>query len=591
MTGLPLNDKAACLLMPIVALALSAASPADKRFQAIWSTEFAWRQAQYIADEPPGTVDPHLPDVSAKSQAARTAYWRDVMRRLDAIDTRALSTDRSTDFQVYRAQIAGFLDDQRFKEWQKPVNGDSAFWSDIQYQARGQFANGLSDYRAYLSQIADIPRYLAQETDNLRLGLARGFTPPAVVMIGRDGPVAAIANATDPTKVIYYEPFEKLPATIPAATQNSLRAEAKAVIANEIIPAHKKLLAFLRTTYFPGLKTDLAATTYPDGAAYYQSRIRAYTTLDMDPAAIHALGLSEVTKIRSEMEAVRQQTGFKGDFKAFLNYLRTDPQFYAKTPDALLKDAAWLAKRFDGIASTWIGHLPRQRFAIRPVPAEIAPYYTAGRGGPSVYLVNTYDLPSRPLYALPALTLHESAPGHAFQIPIAAENKDLPPFRRYSYISAYGEGWALYCERLGQDMGFYRTPYETFGMLSYQMWRAARLVVDTGIHSQGWTRKQAQDFLRDNTALSNQEITTEVDRYIGWPGQALSYYIGELTILKAREKAENALGPKFNIRAFHDTVLKLGSVPMPVLTQRIDQFIADGGRGPYPQEEGQAPEN
>ncbi len=533
-------------------------------------------------------IDPHLPDVSAEAQVRRADYWQDVLRSLNAIDPRALSVDDAIDFEVYRAQITGFLDDQRFKEWQKPVNGDSAFWSDIQYPARGQFANGLSDYRAYLSQLAEISRYLAQQTSNLRLGLARGFTPPAIVMKGRDAPVAAIANATDPTKVIYYEPFQKLPATIPVAIQGQLRAKAEAIIASEIIPAHKTLLAFLQTTYFPGLKKDLAATTYPDGVAYYQSRIRAYTTIDMNPPAIHVLGLSEVTKIRSEMEAVKQQTGFKGDLKEFLAFLRADPQFYAKTPDELLKDAAWLAKRFDGMASTWFGHLPRQRFAIEPVPADIAPYYTAGRGGPGVYLVNTYDLPSRPLYALPALTLHESAPGHAFQIPLAAENKDLPPFRRYGYISAYGEGWALYCERLGQDMGFYRTPYETFGMLSYQMWRAARLVVDTGIHSQGWTRDRAQAYLRDNTALSNQEITTEVDRYIGWPGQALSYYIGELTIQNARAKAEKALGPKFDIRAFHDTVLKLGSVPMQVVTQRINRFIAEDGKGPYSEQEAQA---
>ena len=233
----------------------------------------------------------------------------------------------------------------------------------------------------------------------------------------------------------------------------------------------------------------------------------------------------------------------------------------------------------------FIGHLPRQRFGIIPVPDDIAPFYTAGRGGPGVYLVNTYDLPSRPLYSLPALTLHESAPGHAFQMPIAAENKDQPDFRRETYISAFGEGWALYTERLGTDMGIYQTPYEKFGMLSYQAWRAARLVVDTGVHHYGWTREQAQQYLHDNTALSNHEIETEVDRYIAWPGQALAYYLGEMTIMQGRRKAEAALGPKFNIRAFHDTVLALGSVPLPILTARIDQFIAEGGKGPYPDEE------
>ncbi|MEO5865637.1 MAG: DUF885 family protein [Sphingomonas sp.] len=567
------------------ALLLLAAAPvpsADRAFDAVSSAEWQWRTQQGVADSPPDTVDAHLPDVSAAAQARREAYWTDVLKRLDAINTGRLTAQHLIDYQVYRQQIVSLLDDEKFREWQKPVNGDSAFWSDLQYPARGDFIHGESDYRAYLSQLADMPRYIDQQIGNLTLGLARGFTPPAVVMQGRDKPVAAIAGATDPTKTVYYEPFTKLPATMAPATRAALQAEAKRAIADGVIPAHQRLLAFLRTRYFPGLRKALDASSYPDGPAYYRSRIRYYTTLDMTPDAIHALGLAEVAKIRAEMEATKTAAGFKGDLPAFLHFLRTDPQFYPKSADELLKDAAFLAKRFDGMAGKWFGHLPRQRFAIKPVPPEIAPFYTAGRGGPGVYLVNTYDLPSRALYQLPALTLHESAPGHAFQIPLAAENHDLPAFRRNSYISAYGEGWALYCERLGDEMGFYESPYEQFGMLSYQMWRAARLVVDTGIHSKGWTREQAQHFLHDNTALSDHEIETEVDRYIGWPGQALSYYLGELTVEKARAKAQAALGPKFDIRAFHDTVLSLGSVPMPVLEARIDRFIAEGGKSPYP---------
>ena len=284
------------------------------------------------------------------------------------------------------------------------------------------------------------------------------------------------------------------------------------------------------------------------------------------------------------MEAVRREVGFAGDLPAFLAFLRRDPRFYARTPEDLLKEAAWHAKRFDGVAERWFGRLPRRRFAIRPVPDDIAPFYTAGRGGASAYLVNTFDLPSRPLFQLAALTLHESAPGHSFQISLSAENRDLPAFRRNSYISAYGEGWALYTERLGVEMGVYRDAYERFGMLSYQMWRAARLVIDTGIHSQGWTRERALRYSRDNTALSEREITTEVDRYIGWPGQALSYYLGQLAIQRARAKAERALGARFDIRAFHDTVLSTGSVPLPVLEARVDRFIAEGGPSPYPAE-------
>jgi uncharacterized protein (DUF885 family) len=338
----------------------------------------------------------------------------------------------------------------------------------------------------------------------------------------------------------------------------------------------------MRTEYVPGLRTTLAAEDMPDGKAYYRAKIREFTTLDMSPEEIHSLGVAEVARLHDEMLAVMKETGFKGDFPAFLEFLRSEPRFYAKTPDEMLMRAAWIAKKFDGKAPLYFGYLPRARFAIKPVPDDLAPFYTAGRGGPGVYLVNTYDLPSRPLYNLTALTLHESAPGHAFQMPIAAEHKDQPEFRQRTYISAYGEGWALYCESLGVEMGMYETPYDRFGMLGYQIWRAARLVVDTGVHAQGWTREQAIAYLRQYTALPEHEIETEVDRYIAWPAQALSYYLGERAILQARAKAEKELGERFNIRAFHDAVLELGSVPLPVLAGHIDRFIAGGGKGPYP---------
>jgi uncharacterized protein (DUF885 family) len=275
-----------------------------------------------------------------------------------------------------------------------------------------------------------------------------------------------------------------------------------------------------------------------------------------------------------------QDTGFKGSFADFLHFLRTDPQFYAKTPDELLMRTAWVAKQVDAQLGKEFGRLPRQRFAIVPVPADIAPYYTSGRGGAGTYLVNTYDLPSRPLYNMPALTLHESAPGHSLQLALAAEQRGQPEFRRQGYISAYGEGWGLYSEYLGNEMGIYKTPYDRFGYLTYQMWRACRLVVDTGIHHLGWTRQQAIDFMTQNTALSDREIANEVDRYISWPGQALSYELGYLKILELRQKAEQALGTKFDIRHFHDTVLQIGSVPLPVLEKRIERFIADGGPEP-----------
>jgi uncharacterized protein (DUF885 family) len=399
-------------------------------------------------------------------------------------------------------------------------------------------------------------------------------------MKGHDASITAVTDAS-PEQSLFYTPFKEMPG-IAEADQASLRAQAVAVIRDSVQPAYRDLLAFMRNDYLPGMRSSLAAHDLPDGKEYYHAKIREYTTLDMDPDAIHALGESEVARLHGEMVDTMKQTGFKGDFASFLVFLRADAQFQAYSGQDLLMRAAWIAKKFDGKASQYFGLLPRARFAIQPVPDDIAPFYTAGRGGPGLFLLNTYDLPTRPLYNLTALTLHESAPGHAFQIPLALEHKQQPEFRRHTYLSAYGEGWALYCEWLGQEMGMYETPYDRFGMLNYQIWRAARLVIDTGIHAQGWSRDRAIDYLREYTALPEHEIQTEIDRYIAWPAQALSYYLGENAILEGRRNAEKALGARFNIRAFHDTVLELGSVPLPVLTARIDRFIAEGGKGPYP---------
>jgi uncharacterized protein (DUF885 family) len=429
----------------------------------------------------------------------------------------------------------------------------------------------------------DVPRYFEEEMNEMRAGLKRGFTPPRLTMEGRDGSITAVIDAA-PDASLFYTPFRQMQ-DVPVQKQQALRERALKVIRESVQPAYVKLLKFMREEYVPGMRTTLAAEALPDGKNYYRAKIREFTTLDMTPAAIHELGVAEVKRLHAEMVTAMQETGFKGEFPAFLKFLRSDPRFYVKTPEDLLMHAAWIAKRFDGKAAQYFGYLPRARFAIKPVPDDMAPYYTAGRGGAGVYLLNTYDLPSRPLYNLTALTLHESAPGHAFQIPIAMEHKDQPAFRQLTYISAYGEGWALYCEQLGGEMGMYDTPYDRFGMLGYQIWRAARLVVDTGIHSQGWTREQAIDYFRQYTALPEREIGTEIDRYITWPGQALSYYLGERAILEGRASAEKALGERFNIRAFHDAVLELGSVPLPVLKSRIERFIAEGGRGPYPEME------
>jgi len=555
--------------------------PADLQFRTIYRNEWQWRIAQRLAwdDDAPRAESGELARVDARTQAARLAYWQDVLGKLDAIRPDALSAPEKINYAVYRAQIAAFVAAQRFRQYEQPVNADSAFWSDITYIARRPLKNE-AEYRAYLRQLADLPRYFADETANMRAGLARGFTPPKVTLAGREAPLVAIAEARNPQDTVYYTPFKTMPAAIPASAQESLRAEGIKLIAGSVQPAYAAVLRFVRDDYFPHARTALAAESLPDGKAYYQSKIVEFTTTSLSAAQIHEIGLAEMAKIRAEMGQTMAQAGFKGELPAFLAFLRTDPQFYAKTPDELLKNAAWIAKKFDAKADQYFGYLPRRRFSIVPVPPDQAPYYTSARGGPGIYLVNTYNLPARALYSLPALTLHESAPGHAFQMPVALEQQGVPPFRR-AYISAYGEGWALYCERLGSEMGIYETPYETFGMLSYQAWRAARLVVDTGIHAKGWTREQAQAYMHDNTALSDHEIETEVDRYISWPGQALSYYLGQMAIMKARAKAEATLGKGFDIRAFHDTVLQMGAVPLPVLEARIDAFIADGGKSPY----------
>jgi uncharacterized protein (DUF885 family) len=573
------------LFAPVVAaapVAAKATAQADARFQAIYKAEWQWRIKQRLAweEDEPRDVRDALPKVDARTQAARLAMWEGVLRRLDGIRAADLSRAEQINYAVYRAQIAAFVAAQRFREYEQPVNADSAFWSDIAYIARRPLKNA-EEYRAYLAQLGDLPRYFGEELDNMRAGLARGFTPPQVTLAGRDAPLLNIVNAKSPEDTVWYTPFKEMPATISMDEQARLRAQGIALIDSAVKPAYAKALQFFRDEYVPKARTDLAAERLPDGKAYYQSKIVEYTTTDMTAQQIHQIGLSEMAKIRAEMEQTREKAGFRGDLPAFLAFLRGDPQFYAKTPEELLMRAAWISKKFDGKADQYFGYLPRRRFAIVPVPPDQAPYYTSARGGPGIYLVNTYNLPARALYSLPALTLHESAPGHAFQMPVALEQHGVPPFRR-AYISAYGEGWALYCERLGSEMGMYETPYETFGMLSYQAWRASRLVVDTGIHALGWTREQAQAYMHDNTALSDHEIQTEVDRYISWPGQALSYYLGEIAIIESRHKAEAALGGRFDIRAFHDTVLQLGSVPLPVLKARIDTFIGDGGKSPYP---------
>jgi uncharacterized protein (DUF885 family) len=580
-TRFPWALAAACMTLTISACTKT--PTADARLQSIYSEEWKWRQEQFADDEDARKrIEDHLPKVDAAAQALRLQKWQEVLQKLEAIPRAELSPSEQPNYDVYVPQIKALIADQQFREYEMPVNSDTTFWTNLGSTARRTYRS-LEDYRNWIGQMKDIPRYFHEQTEEMRAGLKRGFTPPRVTLEGRDASLTAVTDAT-PEASLFYTPFKDMPG-ISEADQKALREQAITTIQGTVQPAYRELLTFFRNEYFPGTRTTLAAYDLPDGKAYYRSRILNFTTLDEDPAAIHAFGDAEVARLHGEMLAAMKETGFNGDFPAFLAFLRKDPQFYAKTPEELLMRAAWIAKRFDGKAAQYFGLLPRARFAIKPVPDDLAPFYTSGRGGPGVYLVNTYNLPGRPLYNLTALTLHESAPGHAFQMPIALEHKEQPEFRQHTYLSSYGEGWALYCEILGQEMGMYDTAYDRFGMLNYQIWRAARLVVDTGIHSQGWSRDRAIAYFRDYTALPLHEIDTEIDRYIAWPAQALSYYLGEDAILKSRAKAEKALGEKFNLRAFHDAVLELGSVPIPVLQARIDRFIAEGGRGPYPEME------
>ena len=550
---------------------------ADGRFKSIYATEWAWRQAQFPGmDDEDQQASPHadrLPAVDAKSQAARLGYWNDVLRKLAAIPVKDLSVENRVNYEVYKPQIENLAAELHFRGYEMPFNSDSQFWSDLGFMSNLHLKNA-KEVQNYIARLNDVPRYFDENIVNMRAGLKRGFSVPRDVLGGRDVSISTFINIKTPQDSDFYKPFKQLPGSIASGEQEKLRTDCAKAIRERVIPAYAKLLKFFRDDYVPHARTTLAAETLPDGSAYYRQQIHAYTTLDLDPETIHQIGLKEVARIDAEMRTTMKATGFKGDLPAFLHFLRTDPQFYAKTPDELLMRASWIAKRVDAKLSQFFGLLPRGRFGIEPVPAAIAPFWTAGRGSAHTYWVNTYDLPARSLYNLSALTLHESAPGHALQGELVEEQKQLPEFRTKSYISAYGEGWALYCEKLGKEMGIYQTPYEEFGRESYEMWRAARLVIDTGIHHAGWTRDQAITYLAEHTALSEHEVETEVDRYISWPGQALSYKLGEMKILELRALAENELGAKFDLRKFHDAVLDIGSVPLPVLEEHIKQFIA-----------------
>jgi uncharacterized protein (DUF885 family) len=541
--------------------------------------------------------DALLPSVSYTDLEKRHQAARAMLAELASIDRFRLPAADLVDAQIWRDQLEERVAELELGAYQMPFNADSGFHTNFaMLPDRMPFAT-LEQYENYLSRLRAWPRYVAQQIELMRMGIARGFTVPRAVLDGYERTISAHIVA-DPARSVFYRPFDHLPAALAAApaapadtpASNAVRErllrEARESIRDGVVAGYKNFLDFYQREYLPHARTSIGASELPNGRAFYAQQIKRFTTLALSPDEIHKIGLGEVRRISGEMEAVMRQVGFKGDFAAFLGFLRSEPRFYAQSPEELLKTAAWIAKRMDGKLPALIKTLPRLPYTVMPVPDHLAPKYTSGRyveapagsTQPGVYWVNTYKLDSRPLYDLEALTLHEAVPGHHIQIARSQELADLPNFRRYSYISAFGEGWGLYSEWLGLEAGFYTDPYSNFGRLTYEMWRACRLVVDTGIHAFGWTRQQAIDYLAARTALPLHEVETETDRYISWPGQALSYKLGELKIKELRRKAEGALGAGFDLREFHDAVLGSGAVPLAVLEQNVDRYIAEAAR-------------
>ena len=454
-----------------------------------------------------------------------------------------------------------------------PLNAEGGFITGIIYSTRNVRLEKEEDYERFFKRLRGLPEYIEHQISNMKQGIADGMAHPAVVVhncssilqdqIREKGKVSFLTTA-----------IGSLP--------DNKKEEAEKMISEDVYPALLQLHQFLTSEYATQVRSSPGIHAIKGGEDYYRQRVKYYTTLDMSPEEVYETGEREVERILQEMQSILDSIQFRGSIQEFIFWLRNEPRFYARTPQEILDKAAWLSKKAEEFLPRYFGKLPRLPFTVNPVPEAIAPTYTSGRySGGSMdqkragqYWVNTFKLESRPLYALPALTLHEAVPGHHLQISLAQELEGLPPFRK-TYLSAYGEGWGLYSEYLGKEAGMYEDPYDDFGRLTYEMWRACRLVVDVGIHYKGWTREEAIQYMADRTALSMHEVTTEIDRYIGWPAQAVSYKIGELKIRELRKRAEEKLGDGFDIRSFHDKVLENGSIPLLILERIIDGFIED----------------
>ncbi|NMH59794.1 DUF885 domain-containing protein [Alteromonas ponticola] len=520
-----------------------------------------------------------LADISPAALKKQHQAWQQFSAELDNINSNTLNESEQISLLMQKYRLDNYIDEYRFNAHLVPITSEYGFHSAMASLPRSMHLKEVQDFENYLARLAAIETNFAQYIDYMREGMRVGMTQPKAVLAGFEQSVTPYL-VNNPADSDFYTPFKSMPSHISEATQKELQARAEKVIAESVVPAYQAVYDFLVDEYIPAARDDIAAKNWPDGEAFYQNRIKHYTTTDMSAKAIHELGLREVKRIRAEMQAIVDKLKFDGSIDEFIHFLRTDPQFYAESAEELLKEASFIAKKMDANLPQLFEYLPRTPYGVEAVPESIAPKYTTGRyispsrdDQPGYYWVNTYALDKRPLYALTALTLHEAVPGHHLQISLAAEMTDLPKVRQNTYISAFGEGWGLYSEYLGIETGMYKDPYDDFGRLSYEMWRACRLVVDTGMHMFGWSRQQALDFMLTNTALSEHNVTTEIDRYISWPGQALSYKIGEIKIRELRQQAEQELGSHFDVRKFHKALLEHGSVPLFILERNIKKFI------------------
>jgi uncharacterized protein (DUF885 family) len=542
--------------------------------------DFMWREDPLAATtEGVRTYDDRLPSVTPEAQARRLAADEDFLRRLRGIERASLSAQEQISYDLFEFMVESRITLAQYREWRVPFNSDSGFFTELLQLDSLVDPQTTKQYEDYIARLNDVPRYFDENAANARTGMRDGFTLPAEVLDGVSKIVAgAQYKAAEDSP--FWQPFASFPERVPEADRARLSEAGKTALATAVIPAYAAFQRFFEDEYRPAARGAIGASALPNGRAYYDDLVRHFTTLpDATPESVHRVGVAEVARIRDEMEAIVREVNFDGSCAEFLALLRTDPRFYAKTADALLYEAAWICKEIDGKLPRYFGKLPRTPYGVKPVPEALAPNYTSGRynpgpiGAAGEYWVNTHGLETRALYALPALTLHEAVPGHHLQIALGRELTDLPRFRRNFYPHAFGEGWALYTEKLGEEMGVYHTPYQRFGRLAYEMWRACRLVIDTGIHAMEWTREQALQYLASNTALSKHELRTEVDRHISWPGQALAYKIGELEIVELRKRAEAALDERFDLRAFHDAILENGGVTLPVLGRQIDAYV------------------